>query len=173
MEKKKEVSSDAIRHLMEERSNRQKTIIEAATRKGGRGRRARKKTVSDMSGMLASIPPTDLPTPSKQSSSPAVITKTSDLPEHELQLHDMTKPEPTVVGVFRKTVDPFQVMGQSLNALLGRDYPKAANMAGALRKGSLDITKTDSSDVDLSRSSIKVSVSDGELNGMTPIVGTP
>jgi len=171
--KKKEVSSDAIRHLMEERSNRQKNIIDAATRKGGRGRRARKKTVSDMSGMLASIPPTDLSTPSKQSSSPAVITKTSDLPEHELQLHDMTKPEPTVVGVFRKTVDPFQVMGKSLNALLGRDYPKDANMAGAWRKGSLDIANTDSSDVDLSRSSIKVSVSDGELNGMTPIVGTP
>jgi hypothetical protein len=52
--KKKEVPSGEIRNLLGLRQHQRKKIIDQAARKGGRGRRARKKTVSDMSGMLPS-----------------------------------------------------------------------------------------------------------------------
>jgi hypothetical protein len=51
----KQVSSKAIRTLLEENRVQQQALVEKANRRGGRGRRSRKKTTSDMSGMLSSI----------------------------------------------------------------------------------------------------------------------
>ncbi len=42
--------------------------------------------------------------------------------EQELKLHDITKPEPTVLGVFRKTNDSFQWMGKIADNHKAREY---------------------------------------------------
>ena len=50
----KQVSSEAIRAMLARDRAEQQSLVEKATRRGGRGRRSRKKTISDMSGMLTS-----------------------------------------------------------------------------------------------------------------------
>lgn len=51
---KKQVSSETVlQQLVEDKENQQK-LVEKAVRVSGRGRRSRKKTCSDMSGMLFS-----------------------------------------------------------------------------------------------------------------------
>jgi len=47
-----QLSSDAIRKILEEREKAQRALIAKANSKSGRGRRRKIKTVSDMSGML-------------------------------------------------------------------------------------------------------------------------
>lgn len=54
----KEISRDALRQIMEEKQREQRQAVEKATKRGGRGRR--KKTVSDMAGMLSSPAPETL-----------------------------------------------------------------------------------------------------------------
>jgi calcium-dependent protein kinase len=163
---KKEVSSGEIRHLMSARQKQTKSIIESAARKGGRGRRSRKKTISDMSGMLLG---SASPPPSQAATSPPPETKSipEEPPEKELKLHDITKPEPTVPGVFRKTNDPFRWMGKIADAMgeaFDKDKSQYTKPAGASgRSASIDCGSLHNSN-----SNIKVSVSDGELNTMTP-----
>jgi hypothetical protein len=57
---KKQVSSKSIRTLLESYRQQQLALVEKANRSSGRGRRSRKKTVSDMSSMLTSISQEDL-----------------------------------------------------------------------------------------------------------------
>jgi hypothetical protein len=57
---KKQVSSQAIRSLLDSNRLQQQALVEKANKRGGRGRRSRKKTFSDMSGMLASMGSEDL-----------------------------------------------------------------------------------------------------------------
>merc|ERR1712038_49339 len=103
---KKEVSSETIRSLMMQREKQHQTVINDAVRKSGRGKRARKKTVSDMSGMMSAIAPEELQKQVKtnaDSSKPfdlrsPNITRASSENQPELLLHDITKPEPTVPG---------------------------------------------------------------------------
>jgi Serine/threonine protein kinase len=165
--KKKEVSSDAIRRLMIERQSKQKTMVDIAARKGGRGKRVRKKTVSDMSAMLSALPTGQIsvPTPVKEDH--------SSEDEAELTLHDITKPEPTVLGVFRKTKDPFQQMGKQVAHVLGKSYMTSSHsnmVEDSEKKSSID----SASQSDMSRSSsMKLSASDGELNAMAPDPQTP
>jgi len=166
--KKKEVSSGEIRKVLGIKEVETKTFIDVAARKGGRGRRARKKTVSDMSGMLVSIPPQELSNAATQAKSVATNITTPPPPEppvpsgQELKLHDIAKPEPTVLGVFRKTNDPFQWMGKITDAFGGgggnsnHEEKKAGGVAG--RSSSIDVGSFKS------QSSLKISLSDGELN---------
>jgi len=157
--KKKEVSTGEIRQLMSQKQIQTKTFIENA-RKGGRGQRVRKKTVSDMSGMLNAL---SSPPPSKPASV-RVVTKPPAVEETpELKLHDITKPEPTVLGVFRKTNDPFQWMGKIADVMQEAFEKDKIRPSEAGRSASIDIGSLHSSN-----SLIKVSVSDGELNSMTP-----
>jgi hypothetical protein len=51
---KVQVTSEAIRALLEENKAEQQVLVEKANKRGGRGRASRKKTISDMSGMLIS-----------------------------------------------------------------------------------------------------------------------
>ena len=51
---KVQVTSEAIRALLEENKAEQQVLVEKANKRGGRGRSSRKKTISDMSGMLIS-----------------------------------------------------------------------------------------------------------------------
>lgn len=157
--KKKEVSSDAIRSLMSERMCTTKTMVDIATRKGGRGRRARKKTVSDMSGMLLSIPPSEL-AQSNSNEPPPVKEETPEdiIDESHLDLHDIAEPEPTVLGVFRKSIDPFEHMNKQMASVLGKTFPDKVLPKRKSSVGSSESVK--SSDC------IKLSSSDGELRSM-------
>jgi len=48
----KELSSESIRALMKEKQKEQHLMLEVANKRGGRGKRMRKKTISDMSAMI-------------------------------------------------------------------------------------------------------------------------
>ena len=170
--KKKEVSSNQIRHLMSERNDTQKTMVDIAARKGGRGRRARKKTVSDMSGMLMMIPPSELAavnTPVPVKAEPSNDTIDDDT---NLALHDITEPEPTILGDFRKSVDPFEQMGKSMASFLGIPLSAVSQQNQHMmptRKNSCDGCDSNNS----RSSSLKLSASDGELNFTQPHSLTP
>eukprot|EP00979_Chaetoceros_neogracilis_P002399 scaffold410_cov267-Chaetoceros_neogracile.AAC.47 len=167
--KKKEVSSNQIRHLMSERMDTQKTMVDIAARKGGRGRRARKKTVSDMSGMLMMIPPTEFP-PTKDTPEPVKVEPSNDAIDDvtNMALHDIAEPEPTVLGVFRPSVDPFEQMGKSMASFLGKPLSAASQQYQNMmpkRKNSME-----ECDNSIDRSScLKLSASDGELNFTKPL----
>jgi hypothetical protein len=121
----KTVLSAAVKKILEDNQKEQQSLMELANRRGGRGRRARKKTISDMSGMMGSLSQDDLhkisieaATPSRASSSiigveqgtplitvPTVIETVSE--ETELLLRGSTIP-----GAFRKVNDPFGTHGK-------------------------------------------------------------
>ena len=163
---KKEVSSETIRTLMVQRRKAHETVVEDAAKKSGRAtsRRGRMKTVSDMSQMMAAISADDSGTsaaatletePTRQK--PIIISH-----EPEILLHDITKPEPTVPGVFRKTNDPFKVMGQNMMGLFG-DEGKL-NQQDMIQRGS---------ETKKNGSSLKLSLSDGELNVLDNAPNSP
>merc|ERR1719230_1388075 len=62
----KELSSESIRNLMKQKQKEHEALVEKATKRVGRGvrgsegRKFRKKTISDMSGMLACAPHNDV-----------------------------------------------------------------------------------------------------------------
>eukprot|EP00565_Helicotheca_tamesis_P000920 CAMPEP_0185741086 /NCGR_PEP_ID=MMETSP1171-20130828/38770_1 /TAXON_ID=374046 /ORGANISM="Helicotheca tamensis, Strain CCMP826" /LENGTH=255 /DNA_ID=CAMNT_0028413029 /DNA_START=21 /DNA_END=788 /DNA_ORIENTATION=+ len=133
----KEISRESLRKLMEEKQEEQRQAVEKATRRGGRGRR--KKTVSDMAGMLASPPPDSLimdPDTLNKSATglnfapPAPVRKQARAEKDSAVTRPIptkaptpppvaTDPkaehrhpqlrEPTTPGVFRKTFDPFGI----------------------------------------------------------------
>ncbi len=143
---KKELSSDAIRKIMLEKQNAHQTLVDTAARRGGRGRRARKKTISDMSGMLLSISADDMSGNGLGNGSS--INSNSSIPERgvvaqqksaqELKLHDMHIPEPTVLGRFRITQDPFQSMRKVLENEDGLGEPMKRNNSSNMRESSSD-----------------------------------
>lgn len=126
---KKQVSSQAIRMLLEENRAQQQKLVEKANRRGGRGRRSRKKTTSDMSGMLNSMGQEDLKSiavkaakegrgedsyhDDSESGPPPVVTVNTEAP---LDPNDLTAEGhmrgATVPGEFRKTSDPFGKEGR-------------------------------------------------------------
>eukprot|EP00567_Pseudictyota_dubia_P014918 CAMPEP_0197463188 /NCGR_PEP_ID=MMETSP1175-20131217/61148_1 /TAXON_ID=1003142 /ORGANISM="Triceratium dubium, Strain CCMP147" /LENGTH=66 /DNA_ID=CAMNT_0042998883 /DNA_START=13 /DNA_END=209 /DNA_ORIENTATION=+ len=55
-----EMSIEQIREVIKDQQKQQRTQVDKAQKKGGRGRGRRKKTVSDMAGMLSSVPPTEI-----------------------------------------------------------------------------------------------------------------
>lgn len=117
----RQISSEAIRQLLSENLAQQQQLVAVASKKGGRGKRTRKKTISDMSGMLTSIgqdemsviatqaadPPPDLvATPS----SPVVPDKI-ETPAKKLESEGPSRAA-TIPGDFRKTNDPFSRQGR-------------------------------------------------------------
>lgn len=114
-----QVTSEAVRTWLIQNEKRQAALVEKANKRCGRGRRTRKKTISDMSGMLASMnneeaagaPLASISTDeSAHNSSPSrMIESDSALPDSSLA--DGVVRDATVPGVFRKTVDPFSQNG--------------------------------------------------------------
>lgn len=149
---RKELSTDAIRKIMGDRQRTHQTLVDTAVRRGGRGRRVRKKTISDMSGMLLSISSDELNksnsgTPLNLEPPPApLLEKQATDGELIAKLHDIHKPEPTVPGKFRLTQDPFQ----SMRIALAEDVQ---NIKDVIQRSS---------------SSMRESSSDGDLNLMSP-----
>ena len=136
---KVQVSSEAIRKLLDENRAEQQVLVEKANRRGGRGRSSRKKTISDMSAMMTSS--------MGQDELGAISAQASKTPDNTRNLHHMSVqgalempslteempqaiPLPprseknkqipvvdtglrgaTVPGEFRKTQDPFSAEG--------------------------------------------------------------
>jgi len=158
---KKELSSKTIRSIMQQRQQQEQTLLEKANRRGGRGRRTRKKTISDMSGMLAPIG--DVASDTNVSdvgmfTSMKAVRNTSSLAPTQgdrltgLHLNDTKEGEATVPGVFRKTHDPFQHVGSAIMGIFGADK----------NSGQKELDQLAASNS--SRTSIKISLSDGQLN---------
>jgi calcium-dependent protein kinase len=112
---KKPVTSEAVRSWLLQNEKRQEALVEKANKRCGRGRRTRKKTISDMSGMLASMNSEEaagvpLSSISTEEHSPSKMSDSeSALPDGTFA--DGVVRDPTVPGVFRKTVDPFSKNG--------------------------------------------------------------
>lgn len=129
----KQVSSEAIRSALRENKVQQQALVEKATRRGGRGRRSRKKTISDMSAMMNSMGQDELlsiavsaakdPGPLEESKV-TVAGLEPDVPEVVHTGNNASMPDlpdmseegilrgATVPGEFRKTNDPFSQQGR-------------------------------------------------------------
>lgn len=119
----KQVSSRAIRQLLSENQAQQQQLVAVASRKGGRGRRTRKKTISDMSGMLSSIgqdemvgvaveAATEPPALEATQSTPLVPTASVDTAAAKQLESEGPSRAATVPGNFRTTTDPFSPKGK-------------------------------------------------------------
>lgn len=132
---KKQVSSQAVCALLDRNREQQQALVEKANRRGGRGRRSRKKTISDMSGMLSSmgtedlsviaqqqtaqeesnlVDPAQIAAPEKEEEPvPEAVVSDSAIP---VELDDLSERGQmrgaTVPGEFRKTMDPFGIQGK-------------------------------------------------------------
>lgn len=123
---KKQVSSQAVRALLDRNREQQQAVMEKAIRRGGRGRRSRKKTISDMAGMLSATE--DLSVIAQQTAAeevddeiPAVANESAQpertsAPEIATDMEDLSERGQmrgaTVPGQFRKTNDPFGTQGK-------------------------------------------------------------
>jgi hypothetical protein len=131
---KKQVSTKSIRALLERNREQQNSLVEKANRSSGRGRRSKKKTVSDMSSMLTNLNPEDLLLGAPKTGASAVdlsIPEDSSMPfvaeaepvvlpatmeEEEMILeHEGHERGATVPGEFRSTTDPFASRYYDLN----------------------------------------------------------
>ena len=133
---KKQVSSEAIGQLLRQNRSQQQALVEKANRRGGRGRRSRKKTISDMSGMLSSMGQDELATIAAQATEAAASEEiaaeptmlaesktlgaaptaqgfgSSDSQRPDIVADDGTIRGATVPGEFRSTKDPFGKQGR-------------------------------------------------------------
>jgi hypothetical protein len=120
---KGQVSSEAIRTMLKENRVQQQALVEKATRRGGRGRRSRKKTISDMSAMMNSMGQDEmLNIAVSAAQDPPVLAEAKTLSSKHLldaaNGPDLVLPDiegdlrgATVPGEFRKTRDPFSNEG--------------------------------------------------------------
>ncbi|KAL7539661.1 hypothetical protein ACHAXR_009485, partial [Thalassiosira sp. AJA248-18] len=106
------LSEQSIKNFLKKTLEEQQKKVDQANRRGGRGRRSRKKTISDMSGMLGG------PALPAEATTVAAARKTinevASAPKEEGALAPVSENEnllrnPTKPGEFRKTnYDPFQ-----------------------------------------------------------------
>lgn len=110
------VTSEAVNKLLQENLTQQQALVEKANKRGGRGRRTRTKTISDMSGMVGSLSQDQLhgisiaaaAEPSAEifaSNEEGDSTCKNDPPETNVR-------GATVPGEFRKVSDPFGANGK-------------------------------------------------------------
>ena len=98
------LSDESIKKFLAETIEQQRKKVDQANRRGGRGRHSRKKTTSDMSGML--IEPTPLVTP--EMGDRKKLAKQDALDPIEEDGNQNVLRHPTILGEFRTTsYDPF------------------------------------------------------------------
>ena len=98
------LSDESIKKFLAETKEQQQKKVDQANRRGGRGRHSRKKTTSDMSGML--IEPTHLGTP--EMGDRKKLAKQEALEPIEEDDSQNVLRHPTILGEFRTTsYDPF------------------------------------------------------------------
>jgi hypothetical protein len=124
---KKQISTQAVRDWLKKSQEEQAKQLDIATKRGGRGKSRRKKTISDMTGMLSDLG-VDVGTPLESGSfdvMPLVFNSPADevhtkLSESDSILNlgavdiDDFPPirEATIPGVFRVSKDPFSMGGR-------------------------------------------------------------
>ena len=117
---RKKITSEAVRSWLIQNEKEQEALVEKANKRCGRGRRTRKKTISDMTGMLAAAnegEDNDLPlnTPSMDETGPgqgSPYGRNGKMGESDSTLDVSVADggiirDATVPGQFRKTKDPF------------------------------------------------------------------
>lgn len=119
----KTVSSEAVKKLLEENRREQQSLMEVASKRGGRGRRTRKKTISDMSGMMGSLSQDDLSKIVPQAAAANGLSSLAELDSQEQQ-NDLVRGA-TVPGEFKKVSDPFGAHGKYGN--VGDQNPSVQN----------------------------------------------
>jgi hypothetical protein len=119
----KKIPREAIKKYLEQSQTQQEALVVLANKRGGRGRRTRKKTISDMSGMIGSLSQEELgpisiaaaseeqipdhqPAPLK-----ALLEEPLAIPEVVLEPTEPNHRGATVLGEFRKVKDPFSAHG--------------------------------------------------------------
>ena len=132
---KKQVSSEAIRTLLAENKQQQQALVEKATRRGGRGRRSRKKTISDMSGMMStSLTAEEMGGIAAKAS--ANSPPSSD--EKKLELLPVSKPPPVVpeLPIDESPDDgaPEGTKGQMRSATIPGEFHKVSDPFGKAGK---------------------------------------
>jgi len=110
----KTLSSEAVKKLLEENRREQQSLMEVASKRGGRARRTRKKTTSDMSGMMGSLSQDDLKKILPQVTAQNGLSSLPELGAKE-DVNDLVRGA-TVPGEFKKVRDPFGVHGKYGNA---------------------------------------------------------
>lgn len=113
-------SSEAVKKYLEENQQERQTLMEKANKRGGRGRRTRKKTISDMSGMMGSLSQEEKGSITKAGTLPPMPRRVSHGPTKiptviETVAEDSKGPSirgATVPGEFRKVNDPFGANGR-------------------------------------------------------------
>eukprot|EP00804_Cyclotella_cryptica_P029592 CCRYP_017295-RA/>CCRYP_017295-RA protein AED:0.13 eAED:0.13 QI:410/1/1/1/0.88/0.8/10/301/1054 len=116
------LSDQSIKNFLKKTMEEQQAAVDQANRRGGRGKTSRKKTISDMSGMLGPStpePPMDKKTlgdrqtmfeggRSAENERLSNVMELQPVKEHE-NLHENLLRNPTKPGEFRKTnYDPFR-----------------------------------------------------------------
>jgi hypothetical protein len=122
---RKHISSEAIRSLLRENQRQQQALVEKFSKRGGRGKKIRKKTVSDMAGMLSSMGQEEMGSIATRAMAseelaepPALlesVSATDVMSSSSLQPPDEVEGQirhATVPGEFRKTYDPFSRVGK-------------------------------------------------------------
>jgi len=154
------LSSKSIRKLMMQRHEEQQHLVEKATRRTGRrDRRARKKTISDMSGMIEGFKTEKVSSNNIISVAKAEYVSPLDnfadgkeevkgITEQNLHL-EVAHRRPTVPGKFKKTHDPFLQIGN----VIGIDFNEEDKEGSEhLFESSLIINSEKKSSISLSRS---------------------
>jgi hypothetical protein len=123
----KQVSSEAIKIHLEQSQTQQEALVVLANKRGGRGRRTRKKTISDMSGMIGSLSQEELAPiciaaaveeeliqliPNQPAPLKALLEDSLVIPEVVLEPTEANVRGATVLGEFRKVKDPFSAHGK-------------------------------------------------------------
>mmetsp|Transcript_2897 Transcript_2897/g.8124 ORF Transcript_2897/g.8124 Transcript_2897/m.8124 type:complete len:1038 (+) Transcript_2897:205-3318(+) len=117
---RKQVTSEAVSTLLETYRMQQEKLVEVANKRGGRGRRTRKKTKSDMSAMMGSLSQDELRGISEEAAKDAPVEAVK--PPKNLSTNtplapviEMVEPElrgATVPGNFKPVRDPFSAKGK-------------------------------------------------------------
>jgi hypothetical protein len=98
------LTEQSIKTFLKKTLEEQQAQVDQANRRGGRGRRSRKKTISDMSGMLVSPSTPESPLERQMMEEKPKVEALPAVKENENALRNPTKP-----GEWRKTTyDPFQ-----------------------------------------------------------------
>lgn len=109
----KTVSTEQVKKLLEQNKKEQQSLMEVANRRGGRGRRHRKKTISDIGGMLGSMAQDDMTKISMEAATPEFVPDVPTVIETTVTEDMETNPRgATVPGDFRKVNDPFGAHGK-------------------------------------------------------------
>jgi hypothetical protein len=137
---KKQVSSQAIRSLLDSNRLQQQALVEKANKRGGRGRRSRKKTFSDMSGMLASMGSEDLTSTIARASAEEALNGTNN--EMSRMYGDITQATVTEDEPFNQITVPelpasSEITSHDVPELTEHDgHLRAATVPGEFRKTS-------------------------------------